>query len=83
MRTETINIYTFEELSEEAQENAIAQYVPFTDNIYDEVNTTVEEFHNVFGTKEGAGWTDVRTGHIDDDIAGRGKIYVLQHCSCY
>lgn len=58
MRTETItrNIYKFNELTEDAKENAINEFREQgvdVNYIYDEAYNTVKEFHKYFPTKEG------------------------------
>lgn len=57
MRTISIELYSFDELNEEAKKVAIEQYrdvVGFEhSNIWDEAHKTVEAFHDNFFTKEG------------------------------
>lgn len=72
MKTKTINLYSFDELTPEAQKKAISNFrndIDNTDFIYDEAHESVEKFHDIFGTKEGRySWLDINTGQIDDAI---------------
>jgi hypothetical protein len=72
MKTKTINLYKFEELSEDLKSKAIEQYRNEgvdTCWIYDEAYNSVKEFHEIFNTKEcNREWTTVITSHIDDCI---------------
>lgn len=73
MKTKTINLYSFDELSEEAKNTAIENYrnsgIIDNDYIYDEAHATVNKFHEIFGTKEGGGsYFDINTDHINDSI---------------
>lgn len=71
IKTET-KAYTFDELSDDAKENAINEFRK--DGIdmqyaYDDAYESVKEFHKIFPTREGGrNWLDVRTSHIDDNI---------------
>jgi len=74
MQTKRIKVYSFDELSADAQQAAIdnardkglhedASY------FYEESYETVKVFNDLFGTTEGRReWTDYSTGEIDDDI---------------
>lgn len=71
MKTVAIKIYSFDELSEAAQQKAIQHHREYVDTsfIYDDAHNSVKEFHNIFNTKEGTrSWLDVRTDHLDNDI---------------
>jgi hypothetical protein len=69
MRTIEVCLYKFDELSEEAKENALRNITIDNSFWYQEAHETVKKFHNVFGTREGdRSWLDIRTGHIDSDI---------------
>jgi hypothetical protein len=74
MRTETVTreIYTFDELSDEAKEKAIENYRGEgvdTSHNWDDAHESVKEFHNVFGSSAGhRSWLDIRTGHMEDQI---------------
>jgi hypothetical protein len=86
MRTETIQIYKFEELSKESKEKAMEQVRKnlYLDYIWDDAHESVKEFHNLFGTKTGyKSWLDIQTGHIDDNIlelsGNRLRTYILNN----
>ena len=72
MKTISVNIYSFNELSKEAKQVAISNYRDSnldTSFIYNEAYATVKEFNKLFNTKEGCdSWLDIRHGHIDDSI---------------
>ena len=69
MRTIEVCLYKFDELSEEAKENALSNITIDNSFWYNEAHKTVEKFHDVFGTREGyRSWLDIRTEHIDSDI---------------
>ena len=72
MRTVRTKIYSFNELSNEAQQKAINNFRNNgvnTDFIYDDAYNSVKAFNEVFGTREGSrSWLDVYTDHIDDNI---------------
>lgn len=71
MKTISIKLYKFDELSQQAQENAVRKLWDVNDSahIYDDAHETVKQFHKYFPTKEGRNsWLDVRTSHIDDCI---------------
>lgn len=72
MKTIEIKLYKFNELSEEAKQNAIENFrnkgSVYTDYIYDEAYETVKEFHKVFGTNLGRhSWLDAGI-NFDDNI---------------
>ena len=74
MQTKRIKVYSFDELSETAQQQAI-ENARRTDNIqqcdfiYDEAHQTVKAFNDLFNVTEGRReWTDFSTGQIDGDI---------------
>lgn len=71
MRTETIKLYSFTELNEDAQQKAIENYRnKDQDNsfYYDEITESVKAVLELFGLKTGRDYSDIRTGHIDDTI---------------
>lgn len=71
MKTISVNIYSFDELSDRAKQIAISEYRQTIDNSFywDEAHETVKSFHKLFGTKEGCNsWLDINTGNIDDNI---------------
>ena len=72
MRTIRTKVYSFNELSNEAQQTAIKKFRNNgvnTDFIYDDAYNSVKAFNEVFGTREGScSWLDVYTYHIDDNI---------------
>jgi hypothetical protein len=71
MKTVTINLYGFNELSDEAKEHAIQKHrmnggtdMQFA---YDDAYETVKKFHDIFGTNESRdSWLYLRTDHICD-----------------
>jgi len=69
MRTIEVCLYKFDELSEEAKENALSNITIDNSFWWDEAHETVKKFHDVFGTRDGyRSWLDIRTEHIDSDI---------------
>lgn len=71
MKTITINTYSFNELSESAQNVAINNHRENidTDFIYDEAYNTVKAFHELFGTKEGnRSWLDINTNNFEENV---------------
>lgn len=92
MRTETITrtLYTFDELSEDAQQRAIDNIRDngglCTDHLWNEGRESAKEFCNFFGIDSGHGsWLDFRTGNIDDNICQlsgqRLRTYLLNNYS--
>jgi hypothetical protein len=90
MRTEVITreIFTFEELSEEAQQKAIENYrneMPVdTSHYWNEAHESVKGFHQMFGSEEGRkSWLDIRTDGIEDnalELSGqRLRTYLLNN----
>jgi hypothetical protein len=71
MKTITLTLYSFNELSKEAKQKAIEnerENVHF-DFIYDDAYKTVKEFNDLFNTKEGnRSWLDFSTSSIDDNV---------------
>lgn len=73
-RTIRTKVYKFNELSKEAKQNAVAQYLYNdgidTDSVYDDAHKTVKAFHELFETKENTkSWLDfeiVSTYRHDD-----------------
>jgi hypothetical protein len=70
MKTITINLYKFNELSEKAKQTAINDYRNEQDNYiyYDEIIETVKKLIDLFNLKTGNRYTDIRCSHIDDTI---------------
>jgi hypothetical protein len=69
MRTIEVCLYKFDELSEEAKENALSNITIDNSFWYQKAHETVKKFHDVFGTREGyRSWLDIRTEHMDDAI---------------
>jgi len=74
MQTKRIKVYSFDELSPEAQEAAL-DYARRTEAVqdcsffFDDAYETVKKFNDLFGTSEGhREWTDYRTDNIDDNV---------------
>ena len=72
MRTIRTKVYSFDELNEDAKQNAIENYrnngIDST-YIYDDAYNSVKKFHEIFGTKEGnRSWLEISTNHIDDNV---------------
>lgn len=72
MKTIEVNVYSFAELSPEAQQTAIENYRDKgieTQCYWDEAHKSVEAFHDLFGTNQGYNsWLDVRADRIDDVV---------------
>ena len=69
MRTIEVNLYEFDELSEEAKRNALDNFEVETQDSWNEAHETVKKFHDVFSTREGRNsWLDIHTEHIDSYI---------------
>jgi len=72
MRTIRTKIYKFDELNDDAKQNAIRHYqnefLTF-DHIYSDAENTVKAFCEAFNVKTGShSWLDFNTSNIDDDI---------------
>lgn len=71
MRTVTQTLYTFSELSEQAQQRAIEQHrnkgYDYS-HYFDEITNSVKAAADVFGLKFGGEYTDLRFSHIDDNL---------------
>jgi hypothetical protein len=87
MRTIRTKIYSFNELSKEAQEKAIENFrnnnLTF-DFIYSDAESTVKAFCEAFNVKTGNhSWLDCNTSNIDDDILNltglRLRKYILNN----
>lgn len=72
MRTETINIFYFDELSEEAKQKAIekVRYSDMNLGQYDadEITDSVKKVLDLFNLKTGNRYSDLRWQHIESDI---------------
>jgi hypothetical protein len=86
MKTIEQKIYSFEELGQQAQQNAIdhARKNQCNDFIYEDAYNTVKRFNEVFNTNEGwNSWLDVRTNDIGDDVLQltglRLRTYILNN----
>jgi len=87
MRTIRTKIYSFDELSEAAKQNAIRHYqndhLTF-DHIYHDAKNTIDAFCEAFNVKTGShSWLDCNTSNIDDDILNltglRLRKYILNN----
>lgn len=87
MRTIETKAYKFDELSEEAKQTAINEFVnnPIDNSfIYDEAHNTVKKFHEIFGTSEGnRSWLDFNVNSVDDNLlelkGQRLRTYILNN----
>lgn len=88
MRTETIEIFKFSELTEMAKEKAINWYRNDLDLdiqiYYDEAHATVDKFNQLFGVKNGSrSWLEFDLSGIDEnllDLTGlRLRTYVINN----
>lgn len=74
MKQMTISVYSFDELSAEAKKKAIETIRNSNNNnggnqfYFDEIILSVKEVAELFNLKFGRKYTDIRTGHIDDNI---------------
>ncbi len=71
MRTIRTKLYKFNELTEEAQENAINQFrnsERYNQDYFDEVIESVKSVCELFDLQTGRKWTDIRVSHIEDNI---------------
>lgn len=69
MRTIEVNLFTFDELSDEAKQRAMSDFEPDNSYYWDDAHQSVIRFHEIFGTRDGyCSWLDISTGHMDDCI---------------
>lgn len=71
MKTIRTKVYQFNELTEQAKENAISQYrnmEHYNQHYYDEIIESVKAVCELFNLKTGRQWSDIKTSHIDDNI---------------
>lgn len=71
MRTIRTKIYQFDELNNEAQENAIDNYrnKNYNDDFYyDEIKESIKAFCDEFNLKTGRTYSDLRTDSISNDV---------------
>ncbi len=70
MKTIEIKLYQFSELSDEAKETAMRNFDNSNDAYYDyeEINGSIKAMAELFGLKFGREYSDLRTGHIADNI---------------
>lgn len=69
--TETYTVYSFDELSEAAQQKAIKSFRNKdydNQSYFDEVTDSVKAVIELFNLKTGRRYSDIRSSHIDDDI---------------
>jgi hypothetical protein len=86
-RTIRTKVYKFDELNNKAKDSAIEKFRNDgidTSFIYDDAENTVNEFHELFGTKSGRrSWLEVETGHIDDNVMNlkglRLRTYIINN----
>lgn len=70
MKTIEIQLYKFNELSEEAKNTAISNF-DASDDVYfayDEIKDSVTAMADLLGLKFGREYTDLRYGHLEDSI---------------
>ena len=71
MKKITLNVYQFAELSEQAKQTAINNHrnKGYDYSFYfDEITSSVKAVIELFNLKTGREYTDIRTGHIEDNI---------------
>jgi hypothetical protein len=69
MKTITVNLYSFNELTEEAKQKAIDSFRDGDNYFYfNEVEDSVKKVIDLFNLRTGNYYSDIRTGHIDDCI---------------
>ena len=85
MKTISVNIYSFNELSKEAKQKAISDYRDCKDTsyIYNDAHKTVKKFNDIFNTKEGGhSWLEINC-YIDDNILNlsglRLRTYIINN----
>jgi hypothetical protein len=94
MKTITVNLYSFNELSQAAKEKVIQEIRNNNPNDYDyiwnDAHKTVKEFHKIFPTKEGLNsWLDYKLTNFDyeDEILNlsglRLRKYILNNFGSY
>ena len=82
MKTITINLYKFSELSEEAKKTALDQYrnKQYDNQFYfDEIINSVKKVIDLFNLKTGREYTDLRHSHIDDDILNLSGVRLYKY----
>lgn len=71
MKTVSINLFSFDELSEAAKENAIKNHRNKAydySHYFDEIIGSTKAVADLFNLKFGREYTDLRYSHLDDDI---------------
>jgi len=69
MRTIEVQLFKFNELSDEAKQVAMNAYEADTSFSYNDAHESVKAFNEIFGTRESRDtWINVSTEHIDDCI---------------
>ena len=89
MRTIETKIFTFDELSEEAKENAVNSIRSKgidTDFIYDDAYETVKQFNDVFGcTENNRTWLEAELNNLSEDVLNlkglRLRTYIINNFS--
>jgi len=81
MKTIEIKIYSFNELTEEAKQTALSEYRENThDDFYSqEVTESVKKVLELFNLKTGNYYSDIRTGHIDDNILNLSGVRLCKY----
>jgi hypothetical protein len=82
MKTIEVKVYEFAELSETAKQRAIDNYLnKGYDNqfYYDEIISSAKAVAEIFNLKFGGEYTDIRHGHIDDDILNLSGIRLYKY----
>lgn len=84
MRTIRTKVYEFNELSENAQQKAIDNYRNRNNSynvqyLYDEITDSAKAVAELFNLKFGRECTDIRTGHIDDNILALSGVRLYKY----
>lgn len=82
MKTIELQLFTFDELSEKAKEKAIRDWRnKGYDNqyYYDEIVGSVKAVAELFNLKFGRQYTDIKAGHIDDNILELSGVRLLKY----
>lgn len=82
MKTVSINLFKFDELSEDAQQIAIDEErnsERYLQHYFDEVTDSVKAVLNLFDLKTGRTYSDVKTSHIDDAILNLSGVRLYKY----
>ncbi len=86
MKTVSIKLYSFDELSEKAKQYAINREREnlSRDYIYDDAEKTVDRFNEIFNVKQGRNsWLEFSLSHLDDNILNlkgqRLRTYIINN----